>query len=75
MARTTTYVTLTGTILADTGKAIKIRIDKVSGESLNESVEHWFPVSQLTKMFKDPNITGQDWIMAAEWICKEKELV
>lgn len=74
MTRITTYITLTGSILADTGKAIKMHITHVSGEPI-EPVDHWIPVSQCQKMFKDPNTTGNDWVNAAEWICKQKELV
>lgn len=73
--RTDTYVTLTGTIIADTGKAIKIRVEKVSGEPIELPAEHWIPTSQICKMFKDPNSTGEDWISVAEWICKQRELI
>lgn len=74
MPRIPTYTTLTGTILADTGKAIKLKIDKVSDTPLTESHTAWIPVSQISKMFKDPNQTGADWVMAAEWLVKKMEL-
>lgn len=75
MTRTTTYLTLTGIIIADTGKAIRFTVTAISGHPLEKPVTHWFPVSQISKMFKDPNTTGSDWIMVAEWLCKSKELV
>lgn len=75
MPRIPTYTTLTGTILADTGKAIKLKIDKVGDATLESSITHWIPISQIPKMFKDPNETGADWVMATEWICKTKELI
>lgn len=71
---TTTYITLTGTILADTGKAIRMQIAKMSGENLSASRTEWVPVSQISKMFKDPNETGADWIMVAEWLVNKLEL-
>ena len=74
MSRVTTYTTLTGTILADTGKAIKLQIDRLGDNPLTESHTAWIPVSQISKMFKDPNQTGADWVMAAEWLVKKMEL-
>lgn len=71
----TTYVTLSGTILADTGKAVKLLITQVSGEKLEQSRTEWIPVSQCSKMFKDPTASGEDWVMVAEWLCKEKNLL
>lgn len=71
----TTYITLTGTILADTGKAIRVQVTHVSGEKLSQSQTEWIPVSQCSKMFKDPTESGKDWVMVAEWICKEKKLL
>ena len=71
----TTYITLTGTILADTGKAIRVQVTHMSGEKLSQSQTEWIPVSQCSKMFKNPNESGKDWVMVAEWICKEKKLL
>lgn len=71
----TVYITLTGTILADTGKAIKIQISKVSDTELTHPRTEWIPVSQCSKMFKNPNAVGEDWIMVAEWVCQSKELI
>ncbi len=72
----TVYIVITGTILADTGKAIKIRVEKISGEPVElDQPDQWFPLSQINKTFKDPNVTGEDWISASEWICRTKELI
>lgn len=72
------YVTLTGTRLAQTAKAVKFSILQISGTPVDLPVEHkiqWFPLSQIQKMTTDPNKSGEDIIVASEWICKEKGLM
>jgi hypothetical protein len=70
-----TFRTITGTKLADTGKAIKFSITKVSDHPVEKETTHWFPVSQIEKMFFDPNSTGNDTLVVAEWLLKEKGLI
>lgn len=75
MSRMKTFKTVTGTKLVDTGKAIKFSVNQVSGIPLEKETAHWFPVSQIEKMFFDSNSTGKDTLVVPEWILKEKGLV
>jgi hypothetical protein len=70
-----TFRTITGTKIADTGKAIKFSCTKVSDTPLEKEQTHWFPVSQLEKMFFDPNSTGNDTLVVPEWLLKDKGLI
>jgi hypothetical protein len=76
MTRTspTEYIKLTGTKLRETEKAVHFTVVSVNDEPLEESVTHWFPISQIKSMtYYAPN--AQDIIQVADWICKSKELI
>lgn len=78
MTRIQTYITLTGTKLSETAKAVKFSILKISGEPVDleqKDKVQWFPFSQIQKMTTDPSSVGMDTIVASEWICKEKGLL
>lgn len=77
MTRTSTpteYIKLTGTILRSTDKAVHFNVDKVGDTTLEESVTHWFPFSQISSQTSS-HTEGQDEIKVAKWICVQKELV
>ena len=72
----TVWVTLTGTKVAETGKAVLFDIKKISGEEVElETPRQWFPFSQVSKMTTDKNSVCNDTMMVSEWICKEKGLL
>lgn len=77
MTRTSTpteYIKLTGTKLRETDKAVHFTIVSVNDEPLEESVTHWFPLSQIKSITFDA-MTQQDHISVADWICRSKELI
>jgi len=74
MATPTEYIKLTGTKLRETEKAVHFTVVSVSDSPLEESVTHWFPISQISSMTHDA-MTDQDHIKVAEWICRSKELI
>jgi hypothetical protein len=74
MATPTEYIKLTGTRLRETEKAVHFRVDQVGEAVLEESVTHWFPLSQIQKSTTLPT-EGEDELFVADWICRAKELV
>lgn len=74
MATPTEYIKLTGTRLRETEKAVHFRVDAVTDTPLEESVTHWFPLSQIQKSTTRPT-EGEDELFVADWICRAKELV
>ena len=75
MSRHKTLITLTGTHIAESTKAIRFRVDKISGEPLPETKVEWFPFSQVEKITQNPDTTGEDTLVVSEWICKAKSLI
>lgn len=67
----TVYVTLTGRRLGETEKAVRFRVQKLGEQDIEPTTE-WFPLSQISKMYKDPLSVNNDWIMVAEWIVDQK---
>ena len=68
-------ITLTGTHLGESAKAIRFRVTQVGNDPLDPPKCEWFPFSQVEKIHTDKNLEGADWIMVSEWICKQKELI
>lgn len=75
MSRHQTLVTLTGTHVGESTKAVRFRVDSISGVELEKTVVEWFPFSQVEKMTTDKNTEGQDTLVVSEWICKQKGLM
>lgn len=75
MSRVETLVTVTGNNLGESAKAIRFEITHISGEPLEKPVVTWFPISQTRKIFKNPNVTGEDTLTVTEWIMIQKELI
>ena len=74
MATPTEFIKLTGTKLRETEKAVHFQVDEVSDEPLEDSVTHWFPISQISSQTTG-TADGKDIIKVAKWICQSKELV
>lgn len=73
-----TFITLTGTKLGETEKAVKFSILQINGMPVDlapKDKTQWFPFSQLKKMTSDPASAGQDVIVVSEWICEQKNLL
>lgn len=62
-----------GTILHESQKAIQFNLETVSGTTLDEAKTEWFPLSQITKIVRNPH--GLDELVVSEWILKKKELI
>lgn len=75
MAKSSVLITITGTKICETGKAVKFDTTHISGEPLEKPRTEWFPFSQIEKMFTDPATTGNDTLTVKEWILKEKGMV
>lgn len=73
--RSETLVTITGTHLRESPKAILFRIDQISAEPLEKSKEEWIPFSQIRKITTDSTTEGKDSLVVTEWILKQKELI
>ena len=69
------FVGVKGTYLGETAKAVKFSVSEVNGEIFDPNAMHWFPFSQIEKIFKDPQSVGNDSLMVSEWLCKEKGLI
>ena len=70
-----TLTTLKGTKLGETEKAIRFRVDSIANVAIDPPATHWFPLSQIRKMFTDPKSTGEDILLVTEWILLQKGLV
>jgi hypothetical protein len=73
------FITLSGTIGAETEKAILFTVHGVDSEEV-EPKKEWFPLSQvksITRAAVTEAIEEQeeDVIVVKEWICKQKGLV
>lgn len=75
MRATDPMMTVLGTNLGESAKAVKFRIDTIDGEPLLEAKTEWFPFGQISKTFKDPVNEGTDYLVVSEWILKQKGLV
>lgn len=71
----TVYKTLTGNRLAETAKAVLFQVKFVSGHPVEKVVSEWFPLSQISKLYKDPTQPDCDWIMVPEWILGQKDKI
>jgi hypothetical protein len=71
----TVYVRITGTIIGETEKAIRLRMVTCNGVSINPPQNEWFPFSQITSITHPaPDSDELASIMVPEWICEKKGL-
>ena len=74
MNHTTPVISLRGTRLRETSKAVQFSIDEISGEVLSEPNVQWFPFSQVSKSTTGKT-EGEDPLIVSEWIMKQKDLI
>ena len=68
--------TIHGTIIRETEKALLIAVSAIGTGRFEEITNHWFPFSQVTKIFRSPpDETGKDYILVKEWLVREKGLL
>ena len=67
--------TITGNKLGESEKAIKFRVHEISGTPLDQTKTEWFPLSQIDKIFTDPNNINCDSMIVSEWILQQKGLI
>ena len=67
--------TIVGNKLGESEKAIKFRVHKISGIPLDQTKTEWFPLSQIDKIFTDPNNINCDSMIVSEWILQQKGLI
>lgn len=68
--------TIAGTLTGlKTDKAIQMRVSSVSGIALDEEALHWFPLSQVDKIFRNKLVGKDDEMAVSEWILQQKELI
>lgn len=67
-----TTTTLTGTVVAETSKAL---LFEIAGMDEEDHKSQWFPLSQVNSIHRDPNTVGQDKINVNDWILKQKGLI
>lgn len=72
MRPTDPKITLSGTWLRETDKAVYFEVQGISGSPITPYISAWFPFSQAEKWFKSPDGDGEDWIIVSEWIVKQK---
>jgi len=74
MRPTDPKVTLSGTRLRETDKAVQFSVHSISGRKLDcPPIVSWFPFSQMEKLGREkPGEEGEDWIIVSEWIVKQK---
>lgn len=72
MRPTDPKVTLSGTKLRETDKAVQFQVVAISGNKLEKEITTWFPFSQMEKSFTSPDSSSEDWIIVSEWIVKQK---
>ena len=75
MRENQTWITIRGTRLRETDKAVQFSILQIGATILDEPTIQWFPFSQTGKSFTDPKSDDNDTIMVTEWILEQKELI
>ena len=75
MRATDTVRAVQGTIQRESDKAILIAISSIGDRPFKKIRNEWFPFSQVSKIFRDPNQRGADYIIASEWIIAQKGLM
>lgn len=73
MSRTTVYITLQGTVIRETEKAVLFVIDSVSGTPLDAQITKWIPLSQCERRFTSKN-EGEDTVTISEWMYEKLSL-
>ena len=75
MSRNDTKITIYGTKVASTARAVRFIVRAIGETPLEPALTEWFPLSQVTKIVTDPSEVGRDYLVVSEWIMKEKGLL
>ena len=75
MSRSDTLITLYGTKVAETARAVRFVIKSIGETAISPHLSEWFPLSQVKRIVSSPDETGRDMLMVSEWIMKEKGLL
>lgn len=67
----TIYLSIKGTVLRETEKAVQFRIDEVRGTPIDQTETVWIPLSQVEKRMTDKSRSGEDTMMISEWIAEK----
>lgn len=70
------HITLAGSIVAETPKAILFKVKEISNSLLVAPAQEWFPISQISKISRaaPSAVEGEDMIIVSEWIYLAKGL-
>jgi hypothetical protein len=82
MSRVDVLITIEGTRLRETDKAVQFRIDSIRQEPIDPPKTEWFPFSQVRRSMTDKHtgedtdrVSGVDYLVVTEWILQQKGLV
>jgi len=75
MSRSDVLITLYGTKVAETARAVRFVIKCIGEVDISPHLSEWFPLSQVKRIVTSPDETGRDMLMVSEWIMKEKGLL
>ena len=67
-------VTLTGTKVAETGKAVRFIIHAIGVTPIEPPLSEWFPLSQVSKITTDSKNARSDVLVVSVWIMQQKDL-
>lgn len=73
-----THTLLSGTIIAETEKAIRFKVDTVDGEPANNpGRSFWFPLSRTKNIFRARHVDSDtpDTITVEFWLLNDKDLL
>lgn len=65
-----TFLSIKGTCLRETEKAVQFRIDEVRGTPIDQTETVWIPLSQVEKRITSHR-DGEDTMMISEWIAEK----
>lgn len=75
MSTRDTLITLYGTKVAETARAVRFVIKSIGETAISTHLSVWFPLSQVQKIVTSQDEAGRDMLMVSEWIMKEKGLL
>ena len=67
-------ISLKGTRLRESEKAVQFSIMDISGTEIDPPNVQWFPLSQVKSSITSQHV-GEDVLVVSEWICTQKELI
>lgn len=74
MKSTDPVISLKGSWLRETDKAVLFSVNEISGVKLEEAHSTWFPFSQIARSVKNPNKLNDDMLVVSQWIADQKNV-